>query len=463
MPTTKDLRAFLALLQKQRPQDFVRVTKAVSPLQEPTALLHRLESEGRLPVVWFEKVGDSSLPVVMNLHATRERLSLALGVSPDELNATYQQRIQNPIEPVLADSGPVQEAASPDLRPLPILTPSANTTAPYIGGGIVVARDPVSGRRNLSYNRLMVRGPNRFTFHPATGLHLHQIWKNAVARGEELPVAIILGYHPAFALGTLAKVPFGVDEYTCAGGLLREPVALVRCKTIPLEVPAHAEIVIEGRVLLGVTEDEGPYDEFTGFAMPSEKKPVIQITAITHRRQPIFQDVMGGGAEHLLMGSIPKAATLEARLRMKYSFVRAVRLPMSGCGRLHAVVSVGPAKPGEVNGLIRDLFAMDHFLKHAWVVDSDVDVDNDREVLWAMSTTFQGDRDMIVETGKPGTDLDPSAEKGIGGKVGFDCTRKSPHFPPRNAIAKEVLAQMNPQQWLDSTSRRRRRGSTLES
>jgi 2,5-furandicarboxylate decarboxylase 1 len=446
---SQDLRSFLRLLEQQRPADLVRVHKPVSAIQEPTALLRRLELEGRHPVVWFDKIGHSAIPLVMNVHATRERLALALGVSPAEINATYQQRIQKPIEPVLVSTGPVKEASSPDLRALPILTPSANTTAPYIGGGIVVARDPIGGARNLSYNRLMVRGPNRFTFHPAPGLHLHKIWQHAVARGEELPVAVILGYHPAFALGTLAKVPFGVDEYTCAGALLQSPIPLVRCRTVPLDVPANAEIVIEGRVLLGVLEEEGPYDEFTGYAMPATHKPVIQVTAITHRREPIFQDIMGGGVEHLLMGSIPKAATIEARLRAKFSFVRAVRLPLSGCGRLHAVVSVGPVQRGQVKELIRGLFMMDHFLKHAWVVDADVHVDSDREVLWAMSTTFHGDRDMIVESGKPGTDLDPSAEKGIGGKVGFDCTRKKSNFPPRNAISLAALEKMSPEQWIE--------------
>jgi len=450
---SKDLRGFLEALQRERPQDIVRVRKRVSPNQEPTALVQRLATEGRHPVVWFEKVGDWNIPLVMNLHATRERLALALGVAPDRLNATYQERIEKPVAPAMVDSGPVKEVIVTgdrvDLGALPIITPSANTTAPYIGGGIVVARDPDGGKRNLSYNRLMLRGKNRFAFHPAPGLHLHKIWQNAVKRGEELPLAIILGYHPAFALGTLAKVPFGVDEYTCAGALLQEPVPLVRCETIALEVPANAEIIIEGKVLLGVTDLEGPYDEFTGFAMPAEQKPVIQVTAITHRRDPIFQDVMGGGTEHLLMGSIPKAASLEFRLRAKHPIVRDVRLPLSGCGRLHAAVSVHAPRPGEVKALIGDLFAMDHFLKHVWVVDADVDIDSDREMLWAMSTAFQGDRDMVVQTHKPGTDLDPSAEKGMGGKVGFDCTRKRQDFPPRNAIADAVLKKMDPSDWAD--------------
>jgi 2,5-furandicarboxylate decarboxylase 1 len=402
--------------------------------------------------VWFEKVGEHTIPLVMNVHATRERLALALGVTTEKLNTAYQQRLQKPIEPTLVESGPVKEVVlkgdPADLRTLPIITPSANTTAPYISGGIVVARDPVSGQRNLSYNRLMVRGSNRFAFHPAPGLHLHKILLNATERREELPVAIILGYHPAFALGTLAKVPFGVDEYTCAGALLQTPVPLVRCETIPLEVPANAEIIIEGKVLLDVEELEGPYDEFTGYAMPAEKKPVIEVTAITHRREPIFQDVMGGGAEHLLMGSIPKTATVEARLRQAHPTLRAVHLPLSGCGRLHAVVSIGAHQPGEVERLLRSLFAMDHFLKHVWVVDEDVDVYSDREVLWAMSTTFQGHRDMITIAPAAGTDLDPSSDKGVGCKAGFDCTRKKADFPPRNAISREVLDRMDPTRWM---------------
>ena len=448
-----DLRGYLAELEAKRPQDLVRIAAAVDLNQEPTALIQRLENRGQFPVLWFEQIGRPGIPLVMNVHATRERLALALGVAPSELNATYQARLAKPIEPVLVNIGPVKEvihrASAVDLGALPIITPSAHTTAPYIGGGIVVGRDPKTGARNLSYNRLMVRGKNRFTFHPAPGLHLHKILGHATARDEELPVAIIIGYHPAFALGTLAKVPFGVDEYTCAGGLMQQAMPLVRCETIPLEVPANAEIVLEGRVLRGVFEPEGPYDEFTGFAMPPEEKPVIEISAITHRRAPIFQDVMGGGAEHLLMGSIPKASTIEARIREAHPSVRSVNLPLSGCGRLHAFVSIAEPKPGVVRQLIHDMFEMDHFLKHVWVVDADVDVFNDRDVFWAMSACFQGDRDMVTLANRPGTDLDPSADGATGAKVGFDCTRKKADFPPRNAIAPDVLAKMEPGKWVD--------------
>lgn len=448
------LRGFLASLQEASPHDVVRVRRPINPVQEPTALLRRLEMDGRLPVVFFENVIGSEIPLVMNVHATRERLALALGVRPEELNREYQRRLERPIQPTSARQCSVKEIVLTDERAdlgiLPIITPSANTPAPYISGGIVVTRDPAGGHRNLSYNRLMVRDHNRLAFHPAPGLHLHAIWKNATARGQALPVAIIVGYHPAFALGTLAKVPFGIDEYTCASSILQRPVGLVPCETIPLEVPADAEIVIEGKVLLNVTEPEGPYDEFTGYAMPAEPKPVIEISAITHRRQPIFQDVFGGAAEHLLMGSVPKAASLEARLRGMHPEVRAVHLPLSGCGRLHAVVSVASNQPPtQIRKLMLGIFALDHFLKHVWIVDEDVDVYSDRQVLWAMSTCFQGDRDVLTLERMPGTDLDPSAKPGggIGAKIGFDCTRKRLDFPARNHIDAAIVRKMNPNDW----------------
>jgi UbiD family decarboxylase len=443
-----DLRNYLALLREQRPDDFVRITKPVSADREPAALLRRIEETGRSPVLFFERVGESAMPMVTNVHATRERLALALGVDERELNRTYQERLGKPVAPVLVDTGPVQEVVTTgeqvNLHALPLVRPSDNTTTLYIGGGILVARDPETGVRNLSYNRLMVVGKNRFTFHAAPGLHLAAIMRKAEARGEALPVAIVLGVHPAFALGTLAKVPFGVDEYTCAGAMLGEPVKLVRCKTVPVEAPADAEIVIEGRVPPGVRELEGPYDEFTGFAQPADMQTAIEVTAITHRRDAIHQDIFGGGREHLLMGAVPKEATLEARLKAQHPAVTAVRLPLSGCGRLHAYAALGPHGPAEARRVILSLFSMDHFLKHVWVVDQDVDIRDDAQVLWAMSACIQGGRDTIVLERMLGSSLDPSAEKAIGDKVGFDCTRKRADFPPRNHIDEAIVRRMDP-------------------
>jgi len=241
-------------------------------------------------------------------------------------------------------------------------------------------------------------------------------------------------------------VPFGVDEYTCAGALAQAPVRLVRCQTIPLEVPAAAEIVIEGNVLPGVLEEEGPYDEFTGYAMPAAKKPVIAVTAVTRRRDPIYQDVMGGGAEHLLLGSIPKAATLDVAAAAEISLACAPCVAAFGCGRLHAVVSSARSslRGAEADrGVVRD----GSFLKHVWVVDA--------TWTWTATATcsgrcprLPGDRDMVVETGQPGTDLDPSAENGTRREVGFDCRRKNPVTRAATPSTPPPLEKMSPERWL---------------
>jgi 2,5-furandicarboxylate decarboxylase 1 len=197
-----------------------------------------------------------------------------------------------------------------------------------------------------------------------------------------------------------------------------------------------------------VREPEGPYDEFTGFAMPQEMQTVIEITAITMRRDAIHQDIFGGGREHLLMGAVPKESTLEARLKGICPQVRAVHLPLSGCGRLHAVIALGPHHQAEVRRVILAAFAFDHFLKHVWIVDDDIDVRDDGQVLWAMSAMFQGHRDMIVVDQMLGSTLDPSSDHAVGAKVGFDCTRKRADFPPRNKISPEIEAKMDPKHFL---------------
>jgi 2,5-furandicarboxylate decarboxylase 1 len=295
----------------------------------------------------------------------------------------------------------------------------------------------------------MLRGRNRLTFHAAPGQHLNAILSHAETRREDLPVAIVLGCHPALGIGALAKVPFDVDEYSCAGALLREPITLVKCVSADMEVPADAEIVLEGKVLLDAREPEGPYDEFTGYAMPADLQPVIEITAITHRENPIYQDIFGGSAEHLLMGAIPKEASLRVRLQGLHPAVRDVHYPNSGCGRVHAVISLGLHRVPEARRVLVSALTLDHFLKHVFVVDDDVDILRDEQVLHAVATCFQGDRDMIVLERMLGSSLDPSAHAGgIAAKVGFDCTRKKADFPPRNRLSDEILERMTPQFYL---------------
>ncbi len=450
---TKDLRYFLDELGAKYPDDLVRISRAVSADQEPAALLKRLHQENRSPVLWFDRVGESELPVVVNCHDTHRRIALALGVEVHEINRTYGERLSKPIKPVHVDTGPVKDVIhtgnSVDLMTLPWIRPSANATAPYLGGGVLVAEDPESGIANLSFNRLMCQARNRLGFHAAPGLHLARICDAADRRQEALPVAIVIGYHPAFSLGTLAKVPFEVDEYDCAGGMLLEPVPLVTCETVPLKVPANAECILEGRVLPHVRELEGPYDEFTGYAVAASLQPVIEITCVTRRHDAIWQDIIGGSHEHLLMGAIPKESSQLAKLQSRFPFVQDFHMPASGGCRLHAVVAIGPHQSGDGKRVAESVLDFDHFLKHVYVVDDDIDIRDDKQVAWAMATRFQAESDMICQTNKLGSSLDPSlGESGLASKLGFDCTRKKDDFPTPNHLSEKVLCKMNPAEYI---------------
>ena len=453
----KDLRHFMESLQAEQPDDLLRVSRPVSVDREPAALLHRLADEGRSPVVWFERISDCTMPLVVNCHDTLPRLALAMGVPADQVHRAYVDRLAQLIEPIDVPSGPVQdiviEADDVDLNRLPMIRPSDNATARYLGGGILVGQDPATGIVNLSFNRMMLQAPNRMGFHASPGLHFARILKEADRRGESLPVAIIVGHHPAFSLGVLAKVPFEIDEYACAGAMLQDAVPLVTCRTSGLRVPAFAEVVLEGRVLHGVTDMEGPYDEFTGYATPAMPQPVIEVTCITHRRDPIWQDIFGGTDEHRLMGAVPKEASQLANLRAAFPFVRDIHMSASGGGRLHAAIAVGPHPAGAPKRVADAAMATDHYLKHVFVVDDDVDVRNERQVMWAFATQFQADRDLTVYTDRPGSSIDPSADDpSRSAKLIFDCTRPRDDFPPANRIDPAILEKMNLDRWLPESS-----------
>ena len=450
---TKDLRGFLALLQAESPGDIVTISQEVDPDEEAIALARNLEARGDHPVLWFENIRGTNFPVVVNVHASAQRLALALGTSRGQLNATYVERLEHLIPPVMEANGPVHDCiisgGEVDLAKLPLLTPFAECPAPYISGGIMVVKDSDSGIRNLSYIRLMVTGRNTMTMHAAPFQHTDTVIRNAARRGQTCAAAIFMGYHPAVALGALAKVPFDIDEYDCCGALLQEPLPLVKCRTVDLEVPAHAEMVLEAEIDPKELIYEGPYGEFTGFALPADLQPTVRIKSISHRSPPIYQDVVAGGREHLLMGKIPKEATQERYLKSMFPMVRRVHMPLSGRGRFHLVISVGDHRPAEVRRLILAAYTNDHFIKHVYVVDADIDVEDDAAVLSAFACCFQGDRDMVMITQMPGSSLDPSGYPGpTGTKLGFDCTRKGTGFPPRFHMDPAILAKMAPARFL---------------
>jgi 2,5-furandicarboxylate decarboxylase 1 len=241
--------------------------------------------------------------------------------------------------------------------------------------------------------------------------------------GEALEIALVIGVHPACILASQAIAAVDEDEMKIAGALLGRPIEMVKCRTNDVRVPAHAEIVIEGRILPKVREPEGPFGEFPQYYGPRANREVIHVDAITHRRSPIFHTIVGGGMEHLVLGEIPREATLLEHLQRSFSSVRDVRLTRGGTCRYHLVVKIEKTNNGEPKNIIMGAFGGHYDLKQVVVVDMDVNIDDPNEIEWAIATRFQADRDLLVVSGAQGSKLDPTSDEGISAKMGIDATK----------------------------------------
>lgn len=439
-----DLRAFLQELESKSPEDVWRIPDEVEPGYEIAALVLELERRGEHPVLWFERVRGSRFPLVTNVFADRRRYARALGVPFESLAEEWVRRGDRRLTPVVRPTGPVKDVvtqgAEVELTALPIVRHFTEDAGPYITNGIVVARDPDTGVHNASFHRMQLVGRNRLRTSLHSRRHLWDYQKRAEARGEGIPVSIVVGAHPLFHFGSgLWKGPIDADEYEVAGGFLGAPLELTPGVTVPVATPCDAEIVIEGTILAGVREPEGPFAEFTGYASERSTQHVIDVSAVLHRRDAIYQDIVGGmSAEHTQLLAVPAEARMLKVLRAHYPGVRAVSYPMSGTCRLHCYVSLRPTAEGQARNLALAAFGEDLGLKLVVVVDDDVDVHRESEVLWAVATRMQADQDLTVIPNAMGAILDPSTRAGTTAKLLIDATQPLGGYPRRHTLPPEA-------------------------
>jgi UbiD family decarboxylase len=420
----------------------------------PTSLVLELEGQKRFPVVVIERSKGFDVPVVTNLFADRDRIARMVGASPGGFGQAWARALANLAPAVMTDQAPVHEVVTlgneVDAGQLPISRHFEADAGRYIGSGILICKDPDTGVRNLSFQRMQLKGPNRF------GASLHSrghIWDHLLrceARGKNMEVAVVIGCHPAIYIAAAAKVAMETDELEVAGALMREPVKLVKCKTIDIEVPADAEYVIEGEILAGVHEDEGPYGEYTGYSTYRSTRNVFVVKAITHKHKPIFLDVIPGySAEHLLLSRCTREAHVTHRLREMVPTLKAVSYPKTGV-HFHAYMSLKKTAEGQARQALMLLMGLDSYIKLAVAVDDDIDVFNEDEVLWALATRFQADTDMFVVPEVFCNRLDPSSVDGMSAKIGIDAT-KAPNFegertrqtPQSVAWARSVISRQS--------------------
>jgi 2,5-furandicarboxylate decarboxylase 1 len=394
----------------------------VSLKHELAAIAKRLD--GRQAVL-FPNPGGHAMPVVSGLVSARDWIAEAMGVAPAGLLARFLQAAENPVPWREVRDAPAQQARhdAADIRTLlPIPTHSEHDSAPYITAGLVVARNPATGKQNVSINRIQINSPRRMAM-LILPRHLHAYFGAAEARGEPLPVAVVIGVDPLTLLASQAVLPIDHDELEVAGALRGEPLPVARCLTNEVRVPADAEIVIEGRILPGVREPEGPFGEFPKYYSPRDDREVIEIDCVTHRRDPLYHTIVPAELEHLLLGAIPREATILAFLKRSFSDVQDVHLSVGGVCRYHLFVQLKKRSEGQPKNVICAAFGAHYDIKHVVVVDEDVDVHDPQQVEWAVATRYQADRDTVIVSGAQGSILDPTTDNGVSAKMGFDATR----------------------------------------
>jgi 2,5-furandicarboxylate decarboxylase 1 len=448
--TYRDLRHFLDALGG----DLRRVAEPFSPRHEIAAALR--EARADAPALLFDDVaGHPGWRVCGNLIANRRRLALAFETPEAALAETYIARKERGIEPVRASDVPAQEVVTTAqqrddlLAGVPILTHHERDAGPYITTGVVLCREPGSGRRGMGIHRMMVldgRHLSVFLANPP----LSKFHAAAEARGEPLEVAVALGLEPAIVVSSVVKVgPLVPDKMAVAGALRGAPVEMVRAETVDVEVPARAEVVIEGRVLPGVRRHEGPFGENTGAYFAADS-PVIEVTAVTHRRNPIYPGLTPWAADVDMLLWLAAGTEMLGQLRAHVAGVADLELA-SGTAGFSAIVAVSGAPRSEVRRLIHLALALDKRLKTVTVVDDDVDIRNPREVAWALATRHRPAHDTIVIGGTEAYVIDPSASgDGQGSKIGFDATRggggaaldKARLEPQALAKARRVLGEL---------------------
>ena len=467
----RSLRDFIAKLEAAG--ELVRVTAPVSTVLEMTEIQTRLLAEGG-PAVLFENVTladgqPSDMPCLVNLFGTVKRVAMGVTLGGESRTTAGELRevgeilafLRQPVppkgfsdalellplartvmsmRPKIVKKAPVQEIVLTgdqiDLTKLPIQTCWPGEPAPLITWPLIVTKGPGKDREddfNLGIYRMQVIGKDRaimrWLAHRGGAQH-HRRWKESGKR-EPLPACAVLGADPGTILAAVTPVPDTLSEYQFAGLLRGAKAELVAAKTVPLMVPAEAEIVLEGHVLLDKYADEGPYGDHTGYYNSVEPFPIFQISAITMRRKPIYLTTFTGRPpdEPSVLGEALNEVFIPL-LRQQFPEIVDFWLPPEGCSYRIAVVSIKKAYPGHAKRVMLGVWSyLRQFMYTKWVivVDADINTRDWKDVMWAISTKMDPARDITVLENTPIDYLDfASPESGLGSKIGLDATDKWP-------------------------------------
>jgi UbiD family decarboxylase len=408
------LRSYLRDLEKRG--ELLRIVKPADRRLQVAGVLKALEERPLL----FERVSGAEFPVVGNLFGDRRRVAAYFGIEPGAVMARSAAAIDAPGEmPRETAEAPCQECELPPeaLGRLPLLLHCEGDGGPYITSGVCLARHPRFGL-NMDFHRAQQIGPRKLALRVVGGRHFDQFLREQ----KEMPVAICVGNGLNVLLAAAISVEKGRNELEIANAL--QPLTVTRARCSDLLIPAEAEFVIEGVIRLQERVAEGPFVDLTETADHVRQEPVLTVECITHRRDAIWQALLSGGLEHKMLMGMPREPTIYRAVREAGVECLDVSITPGGCSWLHAVIQIRKREEADGPRALRAAFAGHRSLKHAFVVDGDIDPLDPRQVEWAMATRYQFDRDTYPAGREPGSSLDPSAESGSKrtAKVGFDFT-----------------------------------------
>ncbi len=425
MEKIHDLPSYIAALEKAG--QLARITKPINleyELADVAATLVR--NGGGAPL--FENVVGAPWHIFSSGVANQKRAAIALGCAENEIIDLMEQALQpqNGIAPIRVASSNWQQNTITqdeiDIRKLPIPTHSRGDGGAFITGGVIISKDPISGRGNLSYNRMLALGKNNFGFNVNEWRHVRAFMESRDDPLAPFPIAIAIGLDPAIMIG--AGVRTEADELTIAGAIRGEGVPVCRGLTVDVDIPAHAEIVIEGFVHPAEKQPEGPLAEFHGYLGELWESPTVEVTAISHKDNPIYQTIIPGWYEHIYIGNVLPREPLLRRFVRHLNPHANVHTPPYANG-FAAVIQIKRDNPGQPKNLAMAAMTAHINIRIVIVVDEDINIYDPAELLWAITNRVDWEQDIFQVPNAQGHEMDPVADmRGVAAKLGIDATYK---------------------------------------
>ncbi len=460
----QDLRTFIDQVKQTYPKDFVEVTNEVDLHFESAALVEKLENEDKFPALLFKSFKGQTIPVLVNLCASYERLALSVGTDVQHMVERFADLADEsrPLKWVDRSDAPVKEVVLTedkiDLYKLPIPVHNELDAGQYISSGVALVKDPDTGAVNGGIYRHQVQGKDELGWFVNPSNHGNYLRLRYEELNQPMDVAIVIGHHPTLLLAGVSKMRGIGGELEIMGGLMGESVEVVPGETVDLPIPAQAEIVIEGKIYPGNVRDEGPFGEWPRYYTGSGDRPYIKVTAITMRRNPIYLDIAAAMPDHNMVGCLPRMGSLYKKIKEGVPSLVNVNLPLSGGGRVFCYISISKKADGEPKQAAFAALATDPSIREVTIVDDDIDVFNEGQVLWARATRFQADIDLAIIPYAMGSWLNPTAyditRTGKGPmetKMIFDATMPAPpaDFPKRTRANPEAVERLKLEEFMD--------------